>query len=226
MTRYCKEPKQMACTIAFILAGGGVIAGLVVWLTASAMCDTTQYTKWQVTSSLVPTTSGYSYTIKYTDDNDNTHAIPFSRNSLTSFTIGPTQTYPEITFSKTSVVAYFWPAWTFSYAGHPGKMAYNLVSITNKYSIKWPHPAPNPPRASNVASASNETHPPIDWETDQIMPRSIPSAISIYAQQTKEAYFNTQPSITKSLKTCVRKTLARGQTVVALATVVSHAIHD
>jgi len=210
----------MACTVAFILAGGGVIAGLVVWLTASAMCDATQYTKWQVTRSLVPTTSGYSYAIKYTDDNDNTHAIPFSRNSLTSFTIGPTQTYPEITFSKTSAIAYFWPAWTFDYAGHPGKMAYNLVSITNKYSITWPHPAPNPPRAHN------ETYPTIDWETDQIMPRSIPSAISIYAQQTKEAYFNTQPSVTKSLKTCVRKTLAPGQIVVALATVVSHAIHD
>lgn len=218
-----------------ILVGGGIIAGLVVWLSASEACDTTQYTKWQVTSSLLPSTSGYSYTIKYTDTADgNTHTVPFSRDSLTSFTIGPTQTYPEITFSKTSVVAYFWPAWTFNYANQPGKMAYNLLSITNKYSIKWPHPAsadsapsadsaasaPNPPRAFN------ETHPPIDWETDQIMPRSIPSAISIYAQQTKEAYFNTQPSVTKSLKTCVRKTLAPGQTVVALATVVSHAIHD
>ena len=208
--------KLICLAVLVLMSIGGITSGVIFLVQTASTCDTSEYMKWDVTRNLIPTAAGYSYTL-----NSDETELSFTRDSLTRFTIGPTATYPEVVFSKSSSMAYFWPSWTFTHQNLTGVMAYNLFHIINKYSVSWPHPA------SQTQTQTLST-PPISWDTERVVFSAIPSTISIYKNppsSEKIASFNSQLSLTKSYNVCVKDTANPFETVLALATSVSHAIH-
>ena len=190
-------------TITAIIVSGMI--ALIVYILDQSMTCKSEFSKWEVTRSLAPTLSGYTY--KLSSPNSSIE-IPFIRNSLFSFTIGSVLSkYPEITFTKPSSTALFWPTWTFSYNGTTGTMEYMLVNPINRYLI--------------------DLNGFIKWRTDQILPKSIPNSIDIRDTETDSiiAEMNTQPSLTKSIKICILDNIKSPlEQVVMMAIAVSYDI--
>ena len=196
--------KRSKRAIGGVLTAGiisGIVAIIVIVVNRSMTCDSGT-SKWQITRSIAPSTAGYSYKISSPRGSGD---VTFSRNSLLSFTIGNISS--SITFTKPSIASVFWPTWTFTYNGTNGIMKYSLVNPVNRYTISLP--------------------PKIDWETEQVLPKSIPDAIKVRDKISDQtiATFNSQPSLTKSTKMCMSDSItASTDQTILLAIAVSFEI--
>ena len=188
--------------------------GLGLLLHKASVCPNSDWVKCEVSRSIIPTAVGYEYRVLC--DNSTETQVPkitFIRNSLSKFTIISSMTPNQAVFNKSSVVQYFWPAWDFNLMGKSGKMSYNLLGITSKYSIKWPMDVPF-----------------ITWSSEQYFSKSLPDSIRILKtdDSSEVFYFNSKISLIKSYRACIRKEVMKQTHAVpiALGVVVSYAIYN
>ena len=150
---------QATCFLFTLLA---IFVAIAVVLTISFNYKSCfeNYDKWTISKSVIPSTSGYSYTISSdTQNTQNIQNISFERNSVLEFTIGSVNTqFPMVSFRKNSIGSVFLPKWSFNHTGIDGEISYNILGFMNKY----------------VMSYGNMT-----WKTKQILPNSIPLDIDI-----------------------------------------------
>jgi hypothetical protein len=171
----------------------------VYFVGAQNACDD-GFNRWTVTQSIMPSTSGYSFTVKSGDD----LTMSFQRTSLLKFYLGGQRGFSLANFTKPSLVSLFWPTWDFMCEGVPGVMQYNVPNFLTKYTISY---------GSNL------------WRTNQIVSSSIPGAITILdGDSATVASFNKRVAGTKSYNVCVKQTLSNCQTQVVIGVVVSYCI--
>lgn len=215
----CKrEVSRRTVAIALAVLSVSIFAavgtGLGLLLHKASVCPNSDWVKCEVSQSILPTAVGYEYRV-LCDNSTETHVpkITFIRNSLTKFTIISSMTPNFVVFDKTSAIQYFWPAWDFTMMEKSGKMSYNLLGITNKYSIKWPLDAPF-----------------ITWSSEQYFSKTLPDSIRILKTEDSSEvfYFNSKISLTKSYRACIRKEMMTQTHAVpiALGVVVSYAIYN
>ena len=185
--------------MALLVAIGGLVALFITFVSAQNACGD-GFDRWAVTRSIVPTTSGYGYTVA-ADDN---RRLLFQRTSLLKFYLGGRRGFSLANFTKPSLVSLFWPTWDFMCDGVAGVMQYNFPHVTNRYSISF---------------AGNE------WQTNQIVTSSIPGAITINdAQSNKVASFNQRVAGTPSYNVCVKQSLSNCEKEIVFGVVISYSI--
>ena len=191
--------KQGCCAAALMISVGGLVALFVTFVRAQNACDD-GFNRWTVTQSLVPSTSGYSFTVKSGDD----ITMSFERTSLLKFYLGGRNGFLLANFTKPSLVSLFWPTWDFMCESITGVMQYNVPNFMTRYTISY---------GSTL------------WRTNQIVSSSIPGAITILdGASDTVASFNKRVSGTKSYNVCIKNSLTNCQTQVVIGVVVSYCI--
>lgn len=191
--------KQGCCAAALLISIGGLVALFVTFVGAQNECGD-GFNRWTVSQSLVPSTSGYSFTVESGDD----ITMSFERTSLLKFYLGGRNGFPLTNFTKPSLASLFWPTWDFMCENIAGVMRYNVPNFISRYTISY----------GNTL-----------WRTNQIVSSSIPGAITVLdGDSATVASFNKRVSGTKSYNVCIKNSLTNCQTEVIIGVVISYCI--
>lgn len=195
-----RERKACGCALVLCLIVIGGAAALGVYFVGAQNDCNDGFDRWTVTESIIPSTSGYSFTVESGED----RTMSFERTSLLKFYLGGRNGFPLANFTKPSLMSLFWPTWDFMCDGVAGVMQYNLPSILHKYTVTY---------GSDL------------WRTNQIVASSIPGSITIHDGDADTiASFNKRLAGTESYNVCIKQNLSNCQTQIVIGVVVSYCI--